>query len=367
MTKRDTAQRTERAILLGAAAIAINGFITSFDAVRAAMVDSFGHLAPLVPLSFDAGIIVSSAAYIMLARKKEAPRWLRPVPHILTGVTVWFNVTVADDSLAGHIAHGAMVGLWSVAVMVAAHVARLRYELDEQNRTESVPLRRWLVDPFRSASLSRRMLLWDIREYPRALAYERARRYALGVVSVRYPPSRVMRRRRIPALLRYELQACEWPDEVTAALDAHVRYGGPWKAAVLEWLDGYTGTGTETGTPPPEREPVPIRVYVQVPVPAVQPVPVPVPGRHLESVPVPVPAKAVSAAAGTGTSPETGTGTSGISRTTRTAAELVPAAVLVADEYRATHGRDISGTAMASALRVNKGKALEVLRLMRAS
>src|SRR5690242_4638764 len=69
--------------LVAAVFVAVLGFATSFEAVSVKMRPDFGNLAWLVPLGTDVGILTSSAAYIVLARRDEAPGWLRFVPHSL--------------------------------------------------------------------------------------------------------------------------------------------------------------------------------------------------------------------------------------------------------------------------------------------
>jgi hypothetical protein len=175
-----TAEHTTRSsvadwwAMAGSAFVALLGFLTSFKAVSFRMRPDFGALAPAVPVGVDAGILVSSAAYLSLARRDEAPRWLRLVPHGLTGATVYLNL-MSGQSPAGRIAHAVMVGLWAVAVEAAVHVVRHRLGLETGTRMDRIRRSRWLLAPLSTALLWRRMVLWEITSYRTALAHEQRR------------------------------------------------------------------------------------------------------------------------------------------------------------------------------------------------
>ena len=167
-----------RAVAVLAAALGLLGFVNSFRAVARAAQASFGELAPTVPLGIDLAIAVFSAMDIVLARLDMRPRWVRLVPWSLTAVTIYLNAA-GQPAWFGRVAHAVFPALWVVAVSLAAHVIRVRAQLTAGTAIDRIRVSRWLLAPLRTALLWRRMVLWEIRSYPGALARERARLLAL--------------------------------------------------------------------------------------------------------------------------------------------------------------------------------------------
>jgi hypothetical protein len=358
--QRRRASSAEVLIIVGAVVIALIGFITSFEAVSSAMKPDFGDLAPLVPVGIDAGIMVSSAAYILLTRRGEGHPLLRLIPHGLTTATVYLNVA-SGDTVEGSIAHGVMVSLWAVAVEVATHVAKKRLAADTGNRFDPVPVRRWLVDPVRTALLYRRMALWNITEYRRALQYEKARRYAIGLCRAEHGRKW---RWKVSPLLRYEIATGDLPDPVVTAIDHIIDNGraAGWKPAVHAWVHPTESVDDESD-------------HGRVVDPDTITFTGPAPGAFA--------ARGNGRDTGTGAGIATGTdhrahhGRTGTAHTNgkatrtghrtprqpvRTDAELLAEARHLNADHRATKGRDIGGDTLASALHVNKNRALAILR-----
>lgn len=158
--------------------IGVIGFANSFARVATAAHPSFGLMSPTVPLGIDLSIAAFSAIDIVLARLDMRPRWVRVIPWGLTAVTIYLNVA-GQPSWFDRVAHGVFPALWVIAVEIGAHVIRTRAGLAAGTRMDRIRISRWLLAPVRTASLWRRMILWEIRSYPSALARERARVLAL--------------------------------------------------------------------------------------------------------------------------------------------------------------------------------------------
>src|SRR5215472_4233069 len=150
------------------AGFALLGFANSFAAVSAAARPSFGALAPTVPLGIDLGIAIFAALDIVLARLDMRPKWVRLVPWGLTAATVYLNVA-GQHTWFGRIAHAVFPALWVIAVEGGAHVVRRRAGLLEGTHMDSIRPSRWLLDPVRTASIKRRMVLWEILSLREAL------------------------------------------------------------------------------------------------------------------------------------------------------------------------------------------------------
>jgi hypothetical protein len=110
----------------------------------------------------------------MLARLDMRPRWVRLVPWGLTAATIYLNVA-GQHAWFGRVAHAVFPALWVLAVEAGVHVIRVRAGLAAGTAMDRIRRSRWLLAPVRRAGLWRRMVLWEIRSYPDALARERNR------------------------------------------------------------------------------------------------------------------------------------------------------------------------------------------------
>jgi hypothetical protein len=175
------------AVAVLVAVLGLIGFVNSFTRIAAAAVPSFGRLAPTVPLGIDVGIAGFCALDIVLARLDMRPRWVRLIPWALTAATIYLNVSGQPTEFA-RVAHGVFPALWVIAVEIAAHVVRTRAGLAAGTAMDRIRASRWLLAPVRTAGLWRRMVLWEVRSYPDALARERDRLLALTGLQDTYGP-----------------------------------------------------------------------------------------------------------------------------------------------------------------------------------
>ncbi|WP_412516478.1 DUF2637 domain-containing protein [Actinomadura madurae] len=234
------------------------GFVNSFAAVADAARPSFGRLAWSVPLGIDLGIAIFAALDIVLARLDMRVRWLRFIPWALTAATVYLNVA-EEATVFGRIAHAVLPALWVCAVEIAAHVIRIRAGIAAGTRMDGIRASRWILAPWPTLKLWRRMVLWEIRSYPDALSRERARVLALTDLQDTYGRWAWRRRapRRVRALYRLgDLAPAPLPGgsaaEVTAAPSAGLVMDRPGVAEVdrpaLQSGPSATSTGGPSGT-----------------------------------------------------------------------------------------------------------------------
>jgi len=178
-------QNAINVVVIATGALAALGFVNSFARVAEAVEPTFGRLAWTVPLGIDLGIFVFALLGIVLARLDMALRWLRLVPWALTAATIYLNV--ADEtSLLGRVAHAALPGLWIVAATVAEHAVSRRAGLATGRRMDRIRGSRWLLAPLATATLWRRMVLWEITSYRDGLNRERVRVLARADLQERY-------------------------------------------------------------------------------------------------------------------------------------------------------------------------------------
>ncbi|WP_194908094.1 DUF2637 domain-containing protein [Catenulispora rubra] len=178
------------AVSTAVGALGLLGFVNSFHRVDATAQPSFHGLAWTVPTGIDLGIFVFSALDIVLAILDMRIVWLRLIPWALTAVTIELNIAnqTGQPPLTGFdkLAHGVLPAMWALSVEVGAHVVRKRARLTNAKRMDRVRVSRWLLAPVPTLSLWRRMVLWEERSYPAALARERTRVLAKTDLQDRY-------------------------------------------------------------------------------------------------------------------------------------------------------------------------------------
>jgi hypothetical protein len=170
---------------LAAAAVGALGLIASFDAVSTAAA-RWGFGEPwMLPVGIDVAIPVFTVANLLLIRMDMALAWVRFVPWVLTLVTCGLNIAAGHDVWA-KVAHGTMPLLWVVFSEIGAHVYAVRIGAATGRRMEKIRFSRWFLAPLSTFALWRRMTLWEVTSYSRALACERERLLARADLHERY-------------------------------------------------------------------------------------------------------------------------------------------------------------------------------------
>ncbi|MFF6976248.1 DUF2637 domain-containing protein [Streptomyces sp. NPDC008343] len=170
---------------LAAAGVGALGLISSFDAVSAAAA-RWGFGEPwMLPVGIDVAIPVFTVANLLLIRMDMALAWVRFVPWVLTLVTCGLNVAAGHDVWA-KVAHGTMPLLWVVFSEIGAHIYAVRIGAATGRRMEKIRFSRWFLAPLSTFALWRRMTLWEVTSYRRALACERERLLARADLHERY-------------------------------------------------------------------------------------------------------------------------------------------------------------------------------------
>jgi hypothetical protein len=247
LTARDLAPDAERAgqveplgagwltvtVVIGvmAALIALGGMVLSFRAVSTEMIPAFGaRWAWLVPIVVDMTVFVFSGVDLVLARLDMSHPLARWTVYGATGGTVWLNYSVGG-SVAGRVAHVLMPAIWVVFVELMRHVVRRQANLATGSHREPIPTARWLLSPWPTLKLWRRMVLWRVHSYPRALEQEKMR---LGAVAAARELHGRMWRYRISPLTRLQINLGELGANdlrPQAAADAGARIGAGATAA----------------------------------------------------------------------------------------------------------------------------------------
>lgn len=258
LTQGETRAVYAVAVLIGA--LGLLGFVNSFAAVSAAAYPAFKGLAPTVPLGTDLAIGAFSAAAIVLARLDIEVWWVPYIPRILTAATIYLNIA-GQHTWFGRIGHAVFPALWVLAVELGARVVRIRAQLGNGTRMDRIRTSRWLLAPWSTAALWRRMILWEITSYRAALDRERARILArtdlqdtYGVIAWRWAaPRRVRALYRLGELAPVAADCGEPRTELPG-----VPAPGPVREEPARTEEDLTRTEDRTGEAPEERgEPVP--------------------------------------------------------------------------------------------------------------
>jgi hypothetical protein len=176
------------AVVIGvmAALIALGGMVLSFRAVSTEMAPAFGaRWSWLVPIVVDLTVFVFSGVDLVLARMNMTHPLARWTVYGATAGTVYLNYS-AGTALPGRIAHVLMPSIWVVFVELMRHLVRHQAQLSTGTRREPIPTARWLVSPWPTLKLWRRMVLWREHSYTAALATERRRLGAIATARHTY-------------------------------------------------------------------------------------------------------------------------------------------------------------------------------------
>lgn len=158
----------------------------SFASVQDVAEPWFGDQAWIVPAGVDLGILALVSVALLLewlAMPMPALRW---TAFAFTAATVWLNVSAAHGDATGMVMHAAMPVLFVTFIEAVRHAIRRRAGIAAGLVREGVPAARWLLAPFSTFRLWRRMVLWQITSYPRALDAEQRRRHALALLGEHY-------------------------------------------------------------------------------------------------------------------------------------------------------------------------------------
>uniref|UniRef100_UPI002F912233 DUF2637 domain-containing protein n=1 Tax=Kitasatospora indigofera TaxID=67307 RepID=UPI002F912233 len=161
-------------LLLGMAMAGI-GLASSYRAVadKARLDWGWADHAWMLPVAVDVSIIAYGLGHLFLIRMERPAWWVRLLPVGLTVLTIWLNWGTGDN-VGGKVSHAGVVIVWVgfteyVAHLYGAHIARLKGTV-----RDTVPARRWILQPYGTAIITRQMALWDLT-YGEALELHRQR------------------------------------------------------------------------------------------------------------------------------------------------------------------------------------------------
>jgi len=166
-------------------------------------------LPRLVPVGIDGGLIGTVLLDIVLTWTGFPVWWLRWLARILTAGMIAANGAAGwpDPVPTGlHLAAPVMI----LAVIEAARSVLLRRPAPGEDRREPIPLARWILAPWPTWKLWRRMVLWEVTSYRAAIETEQRRLRALYQLRSRYGSSW---ERQVPDDLAWMLRSGVLPDD----------------------------------------------------------------------------------------------------------------------------------------------------------
>lgn len=277
-------------VVTGAVVIAAIGFTGSYAAVRElALRKGFGAFANVFPIGIDAGIVVLLALDLLLTWLRIPFPLLRQTAWLLTAATIAFNGAAAWPDPLGVGMHGIIPILFVVSVEAARHAIGRIADVTADKHMESVRLVRWLLAPFATFRLWRRMKLWELRSYDEVIRVEQERLVYRARLRARYGRS-WRRKAPVDALMPLKLARYGVPLEQTAAVGlaaAGIELPTPTPATAAQ--PAAEAAPALVAAPAPEAAPLPASEQ-PAPAAAARPLPVEPPVQHHTPAPAPVPA-----------------------------------------------------------------------------
>jgi hypothetical protein len=178
------------AVVVLSAALLAAAIASSYDSVWHLAVARHVPVPRLTPLELDGGLIVVTLADIATTWLGHPFGGLRWLARLLGLATVAANIAAGWPDPVG----GFLRAFAPAIIVVLAEAVRallLRRDEDawrdrERRHDERIPRIRWLLAPWPTFILWRRMRLWDIRSYPAAVDMELSRRHAIVKLSECY-------------------------------------------------------------------------------------------------------------------------------------------------------------------------------------
>ncbi|MFC0105468.1 DUF2637 domain-containing protein [Kibdelosporangium aridum] len=175
--------------IMMALALAAYGAVGSYKTVSdtaTALGVPFPHL---VPIGIDGGLVGVVTLDLVLAWTGHPIAWLRQLARLLTLGTVAANVSAGwPDPIAVGL-HAAAPVMLLAMVEAGRSVLLRRAGLAAGTVRDRIPIGRWLLSPWRTWLLWRRMVLWQIADYHEALHMEAAIRRARTQLQIQFGPA----------------------------------------------------------------------------------------------------------------------------------------------------------------------------------
>jgi hypothetical protein len=218
-------QRLALAGAIGLAlALATYGAVGSYTTVSTRAAELSVPLPELVPIGIDGGLVGVIVLDLVLAWTGHPIGWLRQPARLLTIGTVAANVSAGWPNPIAIGLHAAAPLMLLVMVEAGRAVLLRRAGLASGIVRDRIPCGRWILSPWRTWLLWRRMVLWHVTSYRSALEMDaqldRARHQLATQFGSRW-------RQTAPAELVWMLKMAPFAEEACARVDAMTNHQTP--------------------------------------------------------------------------------------------------------------------------------------------
>jgi hypothetical protein len=152
-----------------ALALATYGAVGSYTTISTKAAELGVPLPALVPVGIDGGLVGVIVLDLVLAWTGHPIGWLRQLTRLLTIGTVTANVSAGWPNPIAIGLHAAAPLMLLVMVEAGRAVLLRRAGLASGTVRDRIPMGRWVLSPWRTWLLWRRMVLWQISSYREAL------------------------------------------------------------------------------------------------------------------------------------------------------------------------------------------------------
>jgi len=231
-------------VVAGAVVIAGIGFAGSYAAVRSLALDKgFGWFANVFPIGVDAGIVVLLALDLLLTWLRIPFPLLRQTAWLLTAATIAFNGASAWPDPLGVGMHAIIPVLFVVSVEAARHAVGRVADITADKHMESVRITRWILAPFPTFRLWRRMKLWELRSYEEVIRREQDRLVYRARLRARYG---VAWRRKAPIEAIMPLRLAKYGVPLAETAEAGLQAAGIEVSSPVKQLEAVPGSAETT-------------------------------------------------------------------------------------------------------------------------
>jgi hypothetical protein len=202
--------------------VAVYGFAGSYATVSALAASRGVPLAMWVPAGIDGGLVAVVVLDLVLVWVGHPVGWLRQMVRLLSVGTMAANAAGGWPDPVAVCLHTAAPTM--VLAMVEAGRSVLLRRMGQERGTvrDGIPLARWMLAPWRTWLLWRRMVLWQVTSYQRALEIELELNRIVALLRSRYGWKW---RRHAPADLTWILRTGVGLDDVSERVRALVDPG----------------------------------------------------------------------------------------------------------------------------------------------
>jgi hypothetical protein len=143
-------------------------------------------LAPLVPVGIDGGLIGVVVLDLVLTWIGQSIGWLRQFVRVLTVGTVAANTAAGWPDLVSAGLHVAAPLMLLAMVEAGRTVLRRRLMGPDGRLRDPIPVARWVLAPWPTWLMWRRMVMWRIASFQDALEAEQERRHTIALLMASY-------------------------------------------------------------------------------------------------------------------------------------------------------------------------------------